>query len=95
MAWMLWTCLVVVLLISVDAISLLSIKGNKFYDATGKQFFIKGPRILCSSLIIGVAYQRSPLDPLVNDTQCQLDAALMQTLGVNAIRCTPFSRAPD
>jgi len=25
-----------------DAISTLSIKGNKFYDATGQQFFFKG-----------------------------------------------------
>jgi Glucanosyltransferase len=37
-------------------------------------------------LIIGVAYQRSPEDPLVNETQCVYDAALMQTLGVNVIR---------
>lgn len=36
--------------------------------------------------ILGIAYQRSPYDPFVNATQCQLDAALMKTLGTNAIR---------
>jgi hypothetical protein len=36
-----------------------------------------------------MAYQRSPYDPFVNETQCQLDATLMQELGVNAIRSTP------
>ena len=39
--------------------------------------------------VLGVAYQRSPFDPFVDPTQCQLDAALMKTLGVNTIRGTP------
>ena len=34
----------------------------------------------------GVAYQLTEDDPLKNTTQCQLDAALMQQLGANAIR---------
>jgi hypothetical protein len=37
-------------------------------------------------LTVGIAYQRSPMDPLVNATQCELDAALMADLGVNVIR---------
>ena len=36
--------------------------------------------------MVGMAYQRSPYDPFVNETQCQLDASLMKQLGVNAIR---------
>jgi hypothetical protein len=39
-------------------------------------------------LMVGIAYQRSPYDPFENATQCQLDAALMKTLGANAIRST-------
>jgi len=37
---------------------------------------------------VGIAYQRSPYDPFENGTQCQLDAALMKTLGANVIRST-------
>ena len=40
--------------------------------------------------MVGIAYQRSPYDPFVNETQCQLDASLMQQLGVNAIRSNPL-----
>lgn len=36
--------------------------------------------------IAGVAYQLTSLDPLVNATQCQLDASLMKDLGANTIR---------
>jgi 1,3-beta-glucanosyltransferase GAS1 len=42
---------------------------------------------------IGIAYQRSPYDPFVNETQCQLDAELMKTLGCNAIRCIVPSKS--
>ncbi|OAP59315.1 hypothetical protein AYL99_06613 [Fonsecaea erecta] len=35
---------------------------------------------------VGVAYQLVEDDPLVNTTQCKLDAALMQQLGANTIR---------
>ena len=34
----------------------------------------------------GVAYQLIDQDPLINTTQCQLDAALMKQLGANSIR---------
>lgn len=34
----------------------------------------------------GIAYQLIPEDPLLDTTQCTLDAALMKTLGTNAIR---------
>jgi hypothetical protein len=45
---MIWSFVIALLLVSVDAISLLSIKGNKFFDATGEQFFIKGSsRVFC------------------------------------------------
>jgi hypothetical protein len=57
------------------ALPTISAVGNKFFDATGKQFFIKG-----------VAYQLVPEDPLVDTNQCQQDATLMQSLGTNAIR---------
>jgi len=35
---------------------------------------------------LGVAYQLVEDDPLVDDAQCQRDAALMQQLGANSIR---------
>ena len=35
---------------------------------------------------IGIAYQRTPLDPLLDSSQCQRDASLMQKLGANTIR---------
>ena len=39
-----------------------------------------------ANIIAGVAYQLTSLDPLVNATQCQLDASLMKDLGANTIR---------
>ena len=35
---------------------------------------------------IGVAYQLVSTDPLLNQTQCALDASLMSDLGANTIR---------
>ncbi|TVY32862.1 1,3-beta-glucanosyltransferase [Lachnellula subtilissima] len=58
----------------VTAIPTISVKGAKFF-ADGQQFFIKG-----------LAYQGTPSDPLVDTTQCQLDAKAMQTIGTNSIR---------
>lgn len=49
--------------------------GSKFFTSDGAQFFLKG-----------VAYQLTPDDPLIDDTQCKLDSALMQKLGANSIR---------
>jgi len=57
------------------ALPTITTKGTKFFDSNGNQFFFKG-----------VAYQLLPTDPLVDTTQCQLDAALMKTLGANSIR---------
>jgi hypothetical protein len=37
-------------------------------------------------VILGVAYQLVPDDPLIDTNQCKLDAALMKTLGANSIR---------
>ncbi|TID13200.1 glycoside hydrolase family 72 protein [Venturia nashicola] len=61
--------------ISVQAIPTIHSKGSKFFDSNGNQFYIKG-----------VSYQLVPDDPLINVTQCKLDAALMKTLGANSIR---------
>lgn len=38
------------------------------------------------TIFIGVAYQLTEADPLIDTNQCQLDASLMKTLGANAIR---------
>lgn len=60
---------------SVNAISKISVKGSKFFNDNGDQFYIKG-----------VAYQLTEDDPLVDTNQCNLDASLMKTLGANTIR---------
>ncbi|KAF2399431.1 hypothetical protein EJ06DRAFT_495164 [Trichodelitschia bisporula] len=57
------------------AIPTISVKGSKFFDSNGNQFFVKG-----------VAYQLVPDDPLIDNNQCKLDAALMKELGANSIR---------
>ncbi|KIX03153.1 uncharacterized protein Z518_06704 [Rhinocladiella mackenziei CBS 650.93] len=44
---------------------------------------------------VGIAYQLTEDDPLVNTTQCQLDAALMQQLGANAIRVYHVDASAD
>jgi hypothetical protein len=36
--------------------------------------------------MLGVAYQLTPEDPLIDTNQCKMDAALMKTLGANSIR---------
>ncbi|KAF2682969.1 glycoside hydrolase family 72 protein [Lentithecium fluviatile CBS 122367] len=61
-------------LTAVNAISTISVKGSKFF-ADGDQFFVKG-----------IAYQLVPDDPLIDNTQCGLDAALMKEIGTNSIR---------
>lgn len=60
---------------SVQAISTISVLGNKFFNEDGSQFFIKG-----------VAYQLTPDDPLLDKDQCSRDASLMEELGANSIR---------
>ncbi|KAF2267184.1 hypothetical protein CC78DRAFT_457851 [Lojkania enalia] len=59
----------------VAAIPTISVKGSKFFTSEGDQFFVKG-----------IAYQLVPDDPLIDNTQCKLDAALMKDLGTNSIR---------
>ncbi|KAI1266131.1 Glucanosyltransferase-domain-containing protein [Xylariaceae sp. FL1019] len=59
----------------VNALPTISAVGNKFFTSDGDQFFLKG-----------VAYQLTPDDPLTTKAQCQRDADLMKTLGVNSIR---------
>ncbi|KAF1983302.1 glycoside hydrolase family 72 protein [Aulographum hederae CBS 113979] len=67
-----------------NAIPTIEIKGSKFFTSEGDQFFIKG-----------IAYQLVPDDPLINTTQCNLDASLMKTLGANAIRVYHVDPAGD
>ncbi|KUJ17299.1 uncharacterized protein LY89DRAFT_50312 [Mollisia scopiformis] len=58
------------------SIPTISTSGTKFYDSNGNQFYIKGVVYGASNLI----------DVLANTAQCQRDASLMQTLGVNTVR---------
>lgn len=69
---------------TVHAISTISTYGNKFFYENGTQFFIKG-----------VAYQLTEDDPLVDKTQCALDASLMQELGANSIRVYHVDASSD
>lgn len=43
----------------------------------------------------GIAYQLVPDDPLIDATQCGLDAALMKTIGTNSIRVYHVDPAED
>ena len=80
------------LLASVAAIPTISVKGSKFYTSDGAQFYIKGQQFNVHSktafltISAGIAYQLTDEDPLINGTQCALDASLMKTLGANTIR---------
>ncbi|KUJ07589.1 uncharacterized protein LY89DRAFT_601207 [Mollisia scopiformis] len=73
-----------------SALPTISVKGAKFF-ASGQQFYLKGMLFApifrwILLIIIGVAYQGTPADPLVDTNQCQLDAASMQAIGTNSIR---------
>lgn len=57
-----------------NALSSLTISGSKFFQ-DGNQFYIKG-----------ISYQLTPDDPLIDTTQCSLDAAMMKTIGANMVR---------
>jgi hypothetical protein len=81
------------LLSLVSAIPTISTKGSKFFTSDGNQFFLKGMLYLSAfsqhdllTRTTGVAYQLLPEDPLIDNTQCTLDANLMKTLGANSIR---------
>ncbi|KZF25294.1 glycoside hydrolase family 72 protein [Xylona heveae TC161] len=93
--WKLAAAAAMVAVSSVEAISQISVKGSKFFTDDGNQFFIKGmfsctfhllQRHLTHRLLVGVAYQLTEDDPLIDTNQCQLDASLMQKLGANTIR---------
>ncbi|KAJ6261577.1 1,3-beta-glucanosyltransferase gas2 [Drechslerella dactyloides] len=66
------------------ALEPLTIKGSKFFHSDGTQYYMKG-----------IAYQRSPLDPLIDKKQCQMDAKLMKELGANAIRVYHVDSSAD
>jgi hypothetical protein len=76
---------------AVNAIPTISAVGTKFFDSDGKQFYIKGTstaslRKTIANHSIGIAYQLTVADPLIDSEQCQRDASLMKTLGANVIR---------
>jgi len=78
---------------AVSAISTLSVVGSKFFTEEGDQFYIKGTKdfqlrdqLELTITSLGVAYQLTPHDPLIDNQQCTLDAALMKELGANTIR---------
>ncbi|KAN0090557.1 glycoside hydrolase family 72 protein [Hyaloscypha variabilis] len=60
---------------TVNAIPTIEAVGAKFFYSNGTQYYIKG-----------IAYQLTEADPLIDTTQCQLDAVSMEALGANAIR---------
>jgi len=60
---------------AINAIPTIEVVGSKFFYSNGTQYFAKG-----------IAYQLTDDDPLIDTDQCQRDAALMETLGANAIR---------
>ena len=62
-------------LTTVHALDTIYTKGSKFFTKSGNQFFVKG-----------IAYQLVPDDPLIDNTQCSLDADLMKSIGTNSIR---------
>ena len=79
---------------TVSTIPTISAVGAKFFTSDGNQFYIKG--MICfgtaslenfsDKIRLGVAYQLTDFDPLIDSTQCQLDAAQMKDLGANTIR---------
>ncbi|MCJ1359290.1 MAG: hypothetical protein MMC33_009291 [Icmadophila ericetorum] len=79
-----WAIVLAVTIPSTFAISTIQAVGAKFFTEDGNQFYIKG-----------VAYQLTSLDPLINATQCQLDATLMQELGANTIRVYHIDATQD
>lgn len=88
---------------TVKAIPTISAVGSKFFTSNGNQFYIKGNRTyskqtsdtLANQVLLGVAYQPGPDDPLINTNQCQLDASQMKDLGANTIRVYHVDPAGD
>ena len=76
---------------AVSAIDPISVVGTKFFYKNGTQYYIKGtlenyPQLKCTDRLVGIAYQLTEDDPLIDTEQCTRDAALMKTLTANAIR---------
>ncbi|KAK4663847.1 uncharacterized protein QC763_502280 [Podospora pseudopauciseta] len=59
-----------------EAVSPVSIKGTKLYDESGAQFFLKGTVYVAGD---------NRNDPLLNTTQCQIDAEHLKNVGANAV----------
>jgi hypothetical protein len=82
------------LLTTTNAIPTITQKGAKLFTSDGNQFFLKGMyglsfpwrSLTTNNTPPGLAYQGTPDDPLVDATQCTLDANLMKTIGTNSIR---------
>ncbi|KAH8671668.1 Glucanosyltransferase-domain-containing protein [Xylariales sp. PMI_506] len=75
--WPTWLLGLFMIHLVTAAISTISIKGTKLYQENGDQFYVRG-----------VAYNRGSniTDVLADTNQCQVDAGLMKTLGVNTVR---------
>ncbi|KAL5364334.1 Glucanosyltransferase-domain-containing protein [Aspergillus floccosus] len=70
--------------VSVASVPTISAVGSKFFYEDGQQYFLKG-----------IAYQRTPQDPLIDTDQCQRDVSRMAELGANAIRVYHVDPAAD
>jgi hypothetical protein len=70
--------------VSVASVPTISAVGSKFFYEDGRQYFLKG-----------IAYQRTPQDPLIDTAQCQRDVSRMAELGANAIRVYHVDPAAD
>ncbi|KAK5089594.1 hypothetical protein LTR70_007217 [Exophiala xenobiotica] len=93
--------LTALLAVTVQSIPSISVTGSKFFTSEGDQFYLKGTCITFVGLTmfaywnLGVAYQLVEDDPLIDEAQCQRDAALMQQLGANSIRVYHVDPAAD
>ncbi|GES61872.1 glycoside hydrolase family 72 protein [Aspergillus terreus] len=80
-----WAALILgVHAVSVASVPTISAVGSKFFYEDGRQYFLKG-----------IAYQRTPQDPLIDTAQCQRDVSRMAELGANAIRVYHVDPAAD
>ncbi|KAF9893133.1 hypothetical protein FE257_012544 [Aspergillus nanangensis] len=70
--------------LTATAVPTISVVGSKFFYEDGRQYFLKG-----------IAYQRTPEDPLIDTAQCERDVARMAELGTNAIRVYHVDPAAD
>ena len=69
----------------------ISAVGSKFFFSNGTQYYIKGRSPThqltpITDVHVGVAYQLTDQDPLIDKEQCTRDANMMADLGANTIR---------